>query len=659
MSTALRLVLLLSAVFCGFVVQASAQGVQDLRQLTLEQLGNIEVTTVSRSSDTQAHTPAAVFVITQEDIRRSGATSIPEALRLAPGVHVARIDSTRWAIGIRGFADRLSRSMLVLIDGRAVYSPLFAGTYWEVQDTLLQDIDRIEVIRGPGGTLWGANAINGIVNIITKAAAETQGPLITGDGGSAEYGSAGVRYGGGDADVRYRAYGKVVNRGPAFHADGDDFDHWRAEQGGFRVDVPLARERSFTVQGDVYHARSGQRAALTTFTSPYVELATADAELSGANVLARWSSPPTDSTGFQLQTYYDRTDRDEIPVKETRDTFDIDFQQTRTQWPGQELVWGLAYRATSDRIAAVAPTAFVPERRTDHLASAFVQDDITVVPERVRVVVGARVEHNSYSGFEVQPSGRVLWTPSATNTVIGSVTRAVRTPSRVETDYTTATYAGLNVLPIFVRLQPNPAFEPEKLVAYEVGYRLQPVAPLYLTVSSFYNALTDVVSTELMTPFLETTPPPHLVLPVTFGNGLQGSNYGAEITADWRPTPWWRVAGYYAYLRVVLSKIAGSTDVSQEAAYEGLSPRHQWQVRSSVDIARGWSVDAFLRSVSELPAGPVPSYETSTVRIAWRPTESVELAVVGQDLHQPNHREWASGDIEIPRRGYATVTWGW
>lgn len=653
-----------SLVLLAASAPASAQGTQDLGRLSLEELGNIEVTTVSRSPDTVAHAPAAVYVITQDDIHRSGATSIPEALRLAPGVQVARMDATHWAIGIRGFAGPLTRSVLVLMDGRAVYDPLFAGTYWDVQDTLLEDIDRIEVIRGPGGTLWGANAIDGIINIITKAANDTQGALVTGRGGSPAYGSAAFRYGGTSDHVSYRAYGKAVHRGSAFHTNGDDSDHWSQGQGGFRVDRPLATGRMFTLQGDAYYDQSGELATSTTYVSPFRAVTPYDATLSGGNVLMRWSSPSEAKTPFQLQAYYDRTNRDEIPVEEHRDTVDVDFQQTQKQWSRQELVWGLGYRVTSGRITAVAPTRFVPDTRTDQLSSAFVQDTITLVPGRLHLSGGVKLEHNSYSGFELQPSGRVVWTPNATNTVVGSVTRAVRTPSPVETDYTSMSFSGLTQgLAIFVRLQPNPTFVSEKLTAYEVGYRVQPVTPVFVTVSSFYNQLDDVLSADLLTPFLESAPtPPHLILPITLANGLHGNSYGGEITADVRATPWWRVTANYSYLRVALSKTAGSTDVSAEKQDEGGSPRHQWQIRSSFNLHGGWSADWFLRYASDLLAGPVPSYVTSNARIAWRVTPRLELAVVGQDLHQGHHLEWpagAGGNVEVPRSGYATATWKW
>lgn len=641
------------------IAEAGAQTTpQDLKRLTLEELLNITVTTVSRAPETSTLVPAALDVITEEDIRRSGATSIPEVLRLVPGMQVARINGGIWSIGIRGFADRLARSMLVLIDGRAVYSRLFAGTYWEVQDTLLEDIARIEVIRGPGGTLWGANAVSGIINIITKSASETAGTLATGAVGSSDRG-LGFRYGDQAGKFwNYRLYGKFMDRLPLFHANDLDYDGLRMGQTGFRADwTPDAR--TFTIQGDIYKARLGERPTVTTYEPPFTHISNIDAPLSGGNVLARWSAPLGAKSIAQLQTFYTRANRDELPVSENRDTFDVDFQHTVQRWQGHQLVWGLGYRATSGRITAVPPTAFVPDKRTDSLYSGFVQDEIVVVPDRLRATLGSKIEHNDYSGVELQPGARLLWTPTASHTWWWSVARAVRTPSQVETDYTTIGVINPAV-PLFVRLEPNPEFASEELLALEMGYRTRPAQPVYFAFSGFYNQHDEILSTEILPAVPEPLPTPvRLVIPVTFANGLKGNSYGAELRADVRPTAWWRLTTNYSYLRIQLSKQPGSLDGSQERRNEGLSPRHQVQVHSSMDLPRGWSFDAYYRYISKLPAGPVPGYATTNVRVAWQVMPRVEIAVVGQDLHEAHHLEWptAGGNVEIQRSAYVSVTW--
>ncbi len=633
-----------------------AQSTEALKRMSLEELLDVQVTTVSRVPEESATVPAAVFVITQEDIRRSGATSIPEALRLAPGVQVARISGGTWAIGIRGFADRLARSILVLIDGRAVYSPLFAGTYWESQDVLLSDVDHIEVIRGPGGTLWGANAVNGVINIITKAAKDTQGTYVNAGGGSEDRGFGSFRYGGTSASglMSYRAYVKAIDRGPEYHANGDNYDGWRDAQAGFRADWTLPSSRTFTLQGDTYDGRLGERPTLTSYTSPFTQTVDVNAPISGSNVVARLSG-----ANFQLQAYYDHTDREELPVGEARDTVDVDFQQTLRRWPRQLVTWGAEYRVSSGLITAAAPSAFTPDRRTDNLYTAFGQDEISLVPDRWRLTVGSKFEHNDYSGFEAQPSARLLWTPDKTNTFWTSVSRAVRVPSRVETDYTTASLVSTVPLPTFVRLLPDAAFDSEKLVAYEVGYRVQPLAQLFVTASAFYNDYRDVLSTDLLRAFVETSPPPvRLILPVTFANGLHGNSRGVELTADYRPASWLRLTSNYSYIAISMSRNPDSTDVSQEKHYEGSTPHHQAQAGASFDVRR-WSFDWMTRYVSELTALQVPAYAASDLRVGLRLARGVELSLVGQDLFRTHHLEWPTtdGNIEIERSVYARVTW--
>jgi iron complex outermembrane receptor protein len=649
-------------VFSALATEVLAQPtVEDLKRLTLEDLISIEVSTVSRMPERTTVAPAAVYVITQEDIRRSGASSLPEVLRLAPGVQVARIDASRYAVGMRGFADRLARSMLVLVDGRAVYSPLFAGTYWEVQHTLLDDIERIEVIRGPGGTLWGANAVNGIINIVTKAAQDTQGVFVRAAAGSEPHGLLGVRFGGAAGpSFHYRIYAKAFDRGAQFQPAGLEYDDWRMVQSGFRGDWLLPASRSLTLQGDVYAVRLGQRTSLTSYTPPFARVGSRTAPLSGGNVLARWAGPTGTGRTFQLQTFYDRTNRDEVPVAEVRDTFDVDFQYRHPLSASHELVWGVGYRVTAGRITAIAHSAFLPPDRTDHLVSAFVQDEVALVRDRLRVSFGTKLERNAYSGVEFQPSGRLTWSLNPAHTIVASVTRAVRTPSRVETDYTTTSLAD-PATPAFVRLLPNPEFEAERLVAYEAGYRVRPVGPVYVTVSAFYNHLDNVLSTDLLPAFFETTPPPNRrILPVTFRNGLQGNSHGVELTGEVRPLPWWRWTAGYSFLRIQMTRKQGSTDVSQERRYEGLSPRHQVQVRSSLDLPKEVALDWFFRYVSALPAGPIPEYGTSNLRLAWPIGTGFELAVVGENLHRRRHVEWPSGagaNAQVERSVYVNLTW--
>lgn len=639
------------------------QGFLDPTQISLEELLQIEVISLTKKPESLAEAAAAVYVITPDDIRRSGVTSLPEALRLAPGVQVAHIDANKWAVGVRGFASRLSRSLLVLIDGRSVYSPLFAGVYWEVQDTLLEDVERIEVIRGPGGTIWGANAVNGVINIITKRAQETQGGLLVGGGGSEEQGFGGVRYGGKIGEnLFYRVYGKAFNRDAAFHSTVPDFDDWRMGQAGFRLDWDGHHADTVTVQGDFYTGEVGQRAAVTTFTPPFRTTVEADADLAGGNLLGRWQRVFSATSELRVQLYYDRTDRREPTFREARDTFDLDVQHHfRLPWQ-QEIIWGLGYRVTSGDTAAVPTTVFTPDRRTDQLFSAFVQDEIRILADHLRLTIGAKFEHNDYSGFEIQPGARLVWIPAPRHTVWGAITRAVRTPSRVEHDLRVTGLLDPTTL-TFGRAIGSAAFESEKLLAYELGYRLQPVHQLFLDVTAFYNRYTDLLSLERGVPFTEATPPPgHVLVPFFLRNGLHGESYGIELAADWQPFDWWRVSGAYAYLQLNLQRDQGSMDTTTALSTEGSSPHHQVSLRSFMTLPGDLEFDLVWRYVDRLPSQGVASYLTLDARLGWRPLPQLTIAVVGQNLLMDHHAEFgggSSGTTEIERSVYGKVTWRW
>lgn len=639
----------------------AAQTLEELREMSLEELMDVQVTTVLRSAVASSRVPAAVYVVTAEDIRRSGATSLAEVLRLVPGMQVARVDAGKWSIGTRGFADRLSRSMLVLIDGRAVYSPLFGGTYWETQNVLLEDVERIEVVRGPGGTLWGSNAVNGIVSVVTRAAGETQGLYAHAAAGTEDRVIGAARYGAALGDFGHvRAYANGFDRESQFNTGDLEYDEWRLAQGGFRMDGALGDAHELTVQGDAYVARLGEFVRLTRFEDPFLEVETRDLPLSGGNLLARLSGPLGPLPSLQLQTYYDVTDREEYPLSEHRETFDVDVQSRHT--PGvHDVVWGVGYRRTTADVST-APIAMLPDG-TENLYSAFLQDEISLAGDALRLTLGAKLEHNPYSGLEILPSGRLAWHVDADRTVWGSVTRAVRRPSVVEHSYATTSILDPS-LPAYIRLSPNPAFRSEALVAYEAGVRAQAGADVYLTLAAFYNDWDDLLSTELTgDAFLEepASGPPRLVFPVQFRNGLSGSSYGFELTADARPTAWWSVAGHYAFLRVTVSPDPGSTDLTQEAQYEGGSPRHQVRLRNSFDLADDWTLDWHLRYVSELPNPGIPGYATSDLRLAWRATDALELEIVGRNLHEPHHPEWpgenGGADVEIERSVYVGLSY--
>src|SRR6266481_5548373 len=559
-----------------------------LTQVSLEDLGQIEVTTASKVPVKATRTPAAIYVITQEDIRRSGATSIPEALRLAPGVEVARVDSNTGSLGVRGFESTLSRSVLVLIDGRSVYTPLFAGVYWQVQDTLLEDIERIEVIRGPGGTIWGANAVNGVINIITKRAQETHGTLVSTGGGNLDQGFVNFRYGtGNDKGLNYRIYGKAFTRGPEFHPDQKQFDDWRMGQTGFRTDWDVHNRDRLTLEGDIYYGDAGQRVGIASYFPPFMTNVEQNAELAGGNLLARWERELGSGSNVQLQTYYDRTNRNQANFGESRDTFDIDFIHHLPLAGRQDFLWGLGARLSSGNVSEVVPTVvFTPNHYTDKLYSAFIQDEIRIVGDKLSLTIGSKFLHNNYSGFEIQPTARLLWTPSSRQTVWGAVTRAVRTPSRVEEDLQLSGLAAPTPLTFF-RIIGDRKFSSESLIGYEAGYRSLVGPKFHVDVAAFYNNYDHLLSVEPGAPFSESSPPPpHTVIPLFFRNGLQGRTAGFEIAPDWTPTRIWRLRGSYSYLHIDLEKKATSLDASSANSTQGSSPHHQVAIQSSLEIGR-------------------------------------------------------------------------
>jgi len=637
----------------------AAQG--RLKGLSLEELGNIEVTTVSKGPVKLSQTAAAIYVITQEDIRRSGVKSLPEALRLAPGVDVAQIDSVKWAVGIRGFQSRLSRDILVLIDGRSVYSPLFHGVYWEVQDTLLEDIDRIEVIRGPGGTIWGANAVNGVINIITRNAKDTKGTLVSAGGGTVDQGFLDFRQGGGTSDgFNYRIYGKGTDTGPEYHPDHQQFDDWRRAQGGFRTDWDINSNDSLTIQGDIYDGISGENVRISSLTPPYATNVQKNAQLSGGNLLTRWQRKLKEGSDIQLVAYYDRVNRLQSNQAEYRDTFDVDFVH-HLALHRQNFIWGVEARLSPAKLPEIIPTyVFTPDERTDQLYTAYAQDDFSLVPDKLSLTAGAKLLHSSFTGFDVEPSVRLLWTPTQRSTFWAAVTRAVRTPSDIEDTLQSTSLVSTDPLAFSVT-KGNGTFTSETLIGYEAGYRSLLSKTISVDIAAFYNSYDHLLSLEPagapLTEDLSGTMA--LFYPYVNGNGVKGTTSGIEIAPDWKPTSWWRLQGSYSLLHMDLRTAPGSLDATTVFSDEGSSPHHQARVQSFFDVSRNLEFSLTWRYVGGLPYYLVKGYETGDARIAWRPVQHIEFAVVGQNLMQPHHVEYG-GDpgalVGIKRSVFASLT---
>jgi len=642
--------------------QSKQNPLESLKQLSLEQLGNVEVTSASKEPEQVWRTPAAIYVITQEDIRRSGASSIPEILRLAPGLEVARADSDHWAVGVRGFGGQFSKSLLVLIDGRSVYSPLFAGVYWQVEDTLLEDIERIEVIRGPGGTIWGANAVNGVINIITKNTKDTHGTLVSMSGGNVDQGIGQVRVGGTNGKgLDYRLYGKGFLRGPEFHPDGSNFDYWKTGQLGFRTDWNLNARDAFTLQGDMYRGLDGERVAISFYTPPSRQVFNGPHDVAGGNILGRWRRQFSKDSDIQIQGYYDRTSRYSPQLDEIRNTFDIDLLYHLTLGGGQNVLMGIGGRWSPDEIVQKFATLdFQPHRETDSIYSGFLQDQITIVPDKLALTLGSKFEHNNYSGFEIQPDARLLWTPTPHQTFWAAVTRAVRTPSRLDQDLQLTLLLQANPA-IYLRVVGSKNFSSEQLLGTEFGYRTLIAKKLYVDFAFFQNTYDDLYGYGTGTIFVENSPPPpRVVLQLPLANALKGDTTGFEIAPDWKPVEWWELKGSYSYLHLYVHDKAGFTDNLNTVSDNGSSPHHQVVIQSLFNFPKNFQFDATYRYVSALPSQLVNAYGTADIRLGWRPVPSWELSIVGQNLLQPHHAEFGS-DVDtlvgIKRSVYAKIVW--
>lgn len=630
--------------------------VDELTELSLEQLLDLEVTSVARKPQKISESAAAIHVITGEDIRRSGVTSLPDALRLAPGVQVAQIDANKWAISIRGFNGRFANKLLVLIDGRTVYTPSYSGVYWDMQNTMLEDIDRIEVIRGPGATLWGANAVNGIINIITQKASDSHGGLASMGGGNEEQIFGSFRYGGDLGDAGHgRLYLKYLERDSlTILTTGDDAgDDYKSVQGGFRLDFDHSAADIVTLQGDIYQSDENQlldRIWLPTALT--IQRSVEDSfQSSGANLLGRWQHRLTDYSSTTLQVYYDHTDRDELFLVQKHDTVDLDFQHSFTAFDNHAVVWGLAYRIINDDFDSSFQVSISPDSQTSHLYSAFVQDDFDIVDALVRLTLGSKIEHNDYTGYEIQPNIRLLWTPHQHHSVWTAISRAVRTPSRVETDASIVTTVIPPMPPLFTQpliatLNGNDNFDAEELIAYELGYRLQPRDRLSLDLALYYNDYDNLQSFQQVSPLF-----------VVFDNNLHGQAYGLEVAVDWQAMYWWRLQAAYSYCQISLDLHTGSTLDWAEEVGEESTPEQQFSLRSTMDLAEGWQFDLWgyyvdgisTPGVSALNAGlSVASYTSINARLAWRPEPHLELSLIGCNLFDSEHLEYVGEAFTAP-----------
>jgi iron complex outermembrane receptor protein len=638
----------------------------DLTERSLKDLMNIEVTSVSKKQEKLAHTAAAIFVITAEDIRRSGATNIPDLLRMVPGLDVAQVNGSSWAVSSRGFNDQVADKLLVLIDGRTVYSPLFNGVFWDVQEVPLENIERIEVIRGPGAAIWGANAVNGVINIISKTASETQGALITGGGGTHDRGFGMAQYGGtlgGETTYRVDSENASLNHLTNLAGQNGD-DGWDVYRAGFRVDSKLGAKDSLTIQGDGYTGSEGEVvAAVTSLVLPQPQVLDLRQNIGGWDILSRWDRAFSPTSQTTLQVYFDRTNRGDATYGEGRDTFDIDFQHHITWGKRQDIVWGLGFRSTSDSIRGSFRVFFTPSAVTDLLFSSFVQDEIAIRPGSLYLTLGTRLDHNPDTGFGVEPSASLAWLANDKTTFWTSISRALGTPSRKQdVRFNEAILPDPGGPPI---LESVFGFKQkdEAILATEIGYRTQISEHLSLDLTGFYNSYTNIESSAVGALFVEADPAPmHLVLPIFLANMLHGEGYGAEVVANWKPISRWTLSPGFSYLQLHLHHDPTSTDTTTAAAAEGSSPREQAQLRSHVEMTSRWAWDTSVYFVGRLPALQIPSYTRLDAGLTWRLRERLSFSVAGQNLLQGHHVEFSSSSqivlsSLVKRSVYAKIVW--
>lgn len=635
----------------------------NLGDLSIEELMNESITSVSKKEQRVADAPAAIYVLTGEEILRSGVYSLSEALRMVPGLSVAQVDTQNWIVAARGFAAQYAGELLVLVDGRTIYDPFYSGVNWARQDLLLEDIDRIEVIRGPGAALWGANAVNGVINIITKQASATQGALLVGSWGQTNsYGA--IQYGGEAGDVYYRAFAKYDDFAASSAANGvDAVDPWHIARAGFRTDWHASETNNLTLLGGIYRSDLQVVDPETSLTPPYMIRESEEQRTSGGHVLGRWEYGDGKGSRWLLQAYYDRTQQRAQILGITRDTFDLELQRQFDMGSRQTVLFGGGYRYTQADYSSSYFLSYARPHDSGHLSNVFVQDEISIAPSRVKLILGSKFEDSYFRGIETQPSARILWTPDGSRTVWAAVSRAVSTPNFAQTGLR-VNFAAFGPrdqgsgLPTVVSKLPNPDLQSEEEIAYELGLRARSSEKLFVDLATFFNDYSDLITVESSGTVVEMTPPPvHLAVTSRYVNKMHGHTYGLELAPTWQVTEGWKVAGGYTWLHMDLHSDALNHAGEQE---EGNSPKHQAQLRSSMQWPRRVTFDTTLYYVDSLPNQGIGSYIRLDARVGWKPTEHLDLSVGGANLAGPRHAEFRGVElkpVEMGRSLYAKAAW--
>ena len=641
-----------TGVFFTLLIAATPSGANqiDLTHLSIEQLMDVEVELASRKPQRISDIAAAISVLTDEDLRHSAVRTIPDALRVVPSLQVAGVDANKWVVTARGFNGLFANKLLVQIDGRTVYTPLFSRVFWESQDIVLADVDRIEVIRGPGGTMWGANAVNGIVNVVTKSAAKTPGLLLEVGAGLEEERFGTIRYGRRlTKEMAVRWYAKYLRR-DASVAAGDHRvqDGWDVGRAGLRMDWAATKNDELTLISNAYRGTVGQGVSLVSSPSePFDQPVYADAEINGQDVLGRWHRKLHGESAVTLQLYVDRAERTDVRISGVVENADLDFQHRSQPIERHDLVWGLGYRRTNDDFKTAFPISLTPRSRRVQLFNGFLQDQITLIPQKLRLAAGSKLEHNDYSGFGVQPSLRLWWSPQGHHVFWTSLSRALRTPSRAENDIR----AIVNAIPAgslydgspvgLVELRGSREFESETVRAFDIGYRSQFGNRLLFDLAGFQYSYAKLRTNEVGAPVQRDEPAPHVLLPIIIGNDANGETAGIESSLEWRPTLNTRLQLGYTYLHMKLN--FARDDIGGFAVdSEKDSPTQQIVVRTSADLFRNTHIDLIARYVDEIPLQNISDYLALDIRFALRTSETTELSVVSRNLLAGSHAEYIS-----------------
>jgi iron complex outermembrane recepter protein len=666
-------------------VQAADDHSDSLADLSLEELTNLKVSSVNKKTQRASDVAAAVFVITQDDIRRSGASSIPQALRLVPGLQVAQIDGNKWAISARGFNSRFANRLLVLRDGRTLYTLTFGGVFWDAQETMIEDIERIEVIRGPGGAMWGANAFNGVINIITKSTAQTDGALTTAQIGTNQNLGASARVGNTDSNVKWRAFGKGFERqGNINWLEQDGNDDWREARVGGRVDITLANTDTLQFSSEAYQGRSGME-IWNYATLPALTTITAHDEYEGAFLTGEWSTATTRGGHLGVHALIDYTNRDSVIFDERRTTYDLELQHNLKPTKHNDIVWGMGLRHTNDSTHRTV-IAVIPASDALTIYSGFIQDEIALLDQALHVTLGGKVEHSDYIGTQLMPNLRLRYNASEQTVLWSALSRGIRSASRLERNVRVSDaipsappFSALNPtpIPLGIEIWGDPEFAPEKLTAFEIGVRHQFSDSLAIDLATYYNDYAGMRGMRRLAPRCSPSMTPiesnpacmftatKIIVPVQYTSLLSGNIVGAELTATWNPVRYWRLVASYAYLNQQFQENPidfGVLQLDFSAYSAGLNATNQWSLRSSLSLGTHWDWDLFLRHVDALPAGEVAAYTELNTRIAWRPRIDFEIALVGENLLQNEHREFVSdfvdlAPVSIKRAAFLNARW--